>query len=139
MRKSKPGLYSSIFYALVAIGCVLSFTIFRAESAVLKSAYWDNFWFGIFIGTIIQGLTVVSYGLWAYEEGRKKGIKEMSNELLVDPDDYYDHKHPLGNKKKAPEELGEALDTSDNTTKAEIKPNNVGAHHSSACGCRYCE
>ena len=33
----------------------------------------------------------------------------------------------------------EAPGTIDNMTKAEIKPNNLGAHHSSACGCRYCE
>ena len=44
---------------------------------------WDNIWFGLFIGTIIQGLAVVSYGLWAYEEGRKKVFTNKNVEDAV--------------------------------------------------------
>ena len=40
---------------------------------------------------------------------------------------------------KSAQNKEEAPGTIDNTTKAEIKPNNLGVHHSSACGCRYCE
>ena len=51
----------------------------------------------------------------------------------------YNLKDDLKKEIKAAQKKEEAPVTIDNTTKAEIKPNRLGVHHSSACGCRYCK
>lgn len=108
MRKSRQNLYNWIFGGVLFIHVILIITVFKVDSAALRKFYVDYPLFALyqvlFIGVIISMIM-----MRMYENGRKKGIKEMADELCVDADDYYDfkgdkimvtEKHSLDNKRR---------------------------------------
>ncbi len=90
MRKSRYRLYNHAFLVVLAIDLLLCYTVFRTEAKMVKDAFWENPWFGLIGGVLLQGLLAVFFMAMAYELGRKKGLKELGGDMLVDPDDYLD-------------------------------------------------
>jgi phosphoglycerol transferase MdoB-like AlkP superfamily enzyme len=108
MRKGRNKLYHYAFLLVLAINVLLSFTIYRPEIKAIKDAYWENPWYGLIGGVLLQGLLVAFLLLYTFEVGRKKGIKEMADAMYVDPDDYLDYdekimvteKHTLDSRRR---------------------------------------
>lgn len=111
MRKSRYKLYNYAFLLILAINAILSFTIYRPEVKAVKDAYWENPWYALIGGVLLQGLLVAFLLLQTFEVGRKRGIKELGDDMLVDPDDYLDfdkddkimvtEKHSLDGKRRS--------------------------------------
>jgi hypothetical protein len=110
MRKGRNKLYHYAFLLILAINILLSFTIYRPEVKAIRDAYWENPWYGLIGGVLLQGLLVAFLLLYAFEVGRKSGLKELGANMLVDPDDYLDiddadqimvtEKHSLDEKRR---------------------------------------
>ena len=108
MRKSRYKFYFHAFLLVLAIEAILSLTIFRAEVEAIKDAYWENPWYGLLGGVLLQGLLVALLMAAVFESGRKRGLKELGDNMFIDPDDYLDfdekimvtEKHTTDNKRK---------------------------------------
>jgi hypothetical protein len=108
MRKSRHNLYQWILLGVLAINLFFHLFVYLQETVAVKDACWENPWYGLFVSVLSNGFLVVLLMLHYYEVGRKKGIKEMADMMLVDPDDYLDfderimvtEKHTTGNKRR---------------------------------------
>jgi len=107
MRKSRENLYTIIVINLVFLLFLLSFTLFKEETALVKAIYKENMFFSIFTSVSIF-LIITFTGIMKYEEGRKRGIEEMAKEVGVELENWPEKivvckKHTFNNERKISE------------------------------------
>ena len=92
MRKSRYKLYNWLFGGLLLLQVILGFTVIKDEFVALRKFYFVDHPLLLLYQAIFVGGLITVIMLMMRENGREKGIKEMADELQVDPKDYYDHK-----------------------------------------------
>ncbi len=111
MRKSRYKIYNGAFMFVLAVDILLCLSVYRVETKAVRDTFWENPMFGLCMGVLLQGLLALLLMAQAFEWGRDRGLKELGDDMFIDPDDYEDlkegderimvtEKHTLGDKRR---------------------------------------